>query len=64
MLASLYHEGYEGPLLELIRRRGVQAGLVIKVRIMFFHAQGLQGLVIRPTRGSSSDPASFDIVHE
>jgi hypothetical protein len=34
------------------------------VRIMFFHAQGLQGLVIRPTRGSSSDPASFDIVHE
>ncbi|KAG0631641.1 hypothetical protein M758_1G269100 [Ceratodon purpureus] len=30
MLASFYHEGYEGPLLELVRRRGVQAGLVIK----------------------------------
>lgn len=35
MLASFYHEGYEGPLLELIRRRGVPAGLVIKVRFTF-----------------------------
>ena len=31
MVASFYHEGYEDPLLMLIRRRGVDAGLVIKV---------------------------------
>jgi hypothetical protein len=34
MVASFYHEGYEDPLLMLIRRRGVQAGLVIKVRVL------------------------------
>lgn len=39
MVASFYHEGYEDPLLKLIRRRGVQAGLVVKVRVMFCHAQ-------------------------
>jgi hypothetical protein len=33
MVASFYHEGYEDPLLMLIRRRGVDAGLVIKVHI-------------------------------
>lgn len=33
MVASFYHEGYEDPLLMLIRRRGVDAGLVIKVCI-------------------------------
>jgi hypothetical protein len=31
MMASFYHEGYEDPILMLIRRRGVDAGLVIKV---------------------------------
>lgn len=31
MMASFYHGGYEDPLLMLIRRRGVDAGLVIKV---------------------------------
>ncbi|XP_024387139.1 uncharacterized protein [Physcomitrium patens] len=30
MIASFYHEGYEDPLLMLIRRRGVKAGLVVK----------------------------------
>ena len=34
MVASFYHEGYEDPLLMLIRRRGVDAGLVIKVHIV------------------------------
>jgi len=41
MVASFYHEGYEDPLLKLIRRRGVQAGLVVKVRVTFCHAQDL-----------------------
>lgn len=30
MMASFYHEGYVDPILMLIRRRGVDAGLVIK----------------------------------
>lgn len=34
MVASFYHEVYEDPLLMLIRRRGVKAGLVVKVRII------------------------------
>lgn len=42
MVASFYHEGYEDPLLKLIRGRGVQAGLVIKVRVVLLHAQELQ----------------------
>lgn len=31
MVAGFYHEGYEEPLLMLMRRRGVHAGLVVKV---------------------------------
>nr|XP_043626374.1 anthranilate phosphoribosyltransferase [Erigeron canadensis] len=30
IIAGFYHEGYEEPLLMLIRRRGVHAGLVVK----------------------------------
>ncbi|KVI05700.1 Glycosyl transferase, family 3 [Cynara cardunculus var. scolymus] len=30
IVAGFYHEGYEEPLLMLMRRRGVQAGLVVK----------------------------------
>lgn len=32
IVAGFYHEGYEEPLLMLMKRRGVHAGLVIKVR--------------------------------
>jgi hypothetical protein len=31
MVAGFYHEGYEDPLLMLMRRRTVHAGLVVKV---------------------------------
>lgn len=31
IVAGFYHEGYEEPLLMLMRRRGVHSGLVIKV---------------------------------
>ena len=31
MVAGFYHEGYEDPLLMLMRRRIVHAGLVVKV---------------------------------
>lgn len=31
IVAGFYHEGYEEPLLMLMRRRGVHAGLVVKV---------------------------------
>jgi hypothetical protein len=34
MIAGFYHEGYEDPLLMLMRRRTVHAGLVVKVRSM------------------------------
>lgn len=30
MVAGFYHEGYEDPLLMLMRRRGIHAGLVVK----------------------------------
>lgn len=32
MVAGFYHDGYEEPLLMLMKRRGVDAGLVVKVR--------------------------------
>ena len=32
MVAGFYHEGYEEPLLMLMKRRGVHSGLVVKVR--------------------------------
>lgn len=31
IVSGFYHEGYEGPLLMLMKRRGVHSGLVIKV---------------------------------
>lgn len=31
IVAGFYHEGYEEPLLMLMKRRGVHAGLVVKV---------------------------------
>jgi hypothetical protein len=34
MVAGFYHEGYEDPLLMLMRRRTVHAGLVVKVSSM------------------------------
>lgn len=30
-MAGFYHEGYEQPLLMLMKRRGVHSGLVVKV---------------------------------
>ena len=36
IVAGFYHEGYEEPLLMLMKRRGVHAGLVVKVS--FFNA--------------------------
>lgn len=35
MVAGFYHVGYEDPLLMLMRRRTVHAGLVVKVSIFF-----------------------------
>lgn len=35
MVAGFYHEGYEDPLLMLMRRRTVHAGLVVKVSSFF-----------------------------
>lgn len=34
-MAGFYHEGYEEPLLMLMRRRGVHSGLVVKVNSLF-----------------------------
>lgn len=36
IVAGFYHEGYEEPLLMLMRRRGVHSGLVVKVYSPFF----------------------------
>jgi len=33
IVAGFYHEGYEEPLLMLMKRRGVHSGLVVKVGI-------------------------------
>ena len=35
MIAGFYHEGYEDPLLMLMRRRTVHAGLVVKVSVIY-----------------------------
>lgn len=32
MVAGFYHDGYEEPLLMLMKRRGVHSGLVVKVK--------------------------------
>lgn len=37
IVAGFYHEGYEEPLLMLMRRRGVHSGLVVKVDSLFCH---------------------------
>lgn len=37
IVAGFYHEGYEEPLLMLMRRRGVHSGLVVKVSSFFCH---------------------------
>lgn len=36
IVAGFYHEGYEEPLLMLMRRRGVHSGLVVKVYSLSF----------------------------
>jgi hypothetical protein len=36
MVAGFYHDGYEEPLLMLMKRRGIDAGLVVKVRALPF----------------------------
>ncbi|KAL2642240.1 hypothetical protein R1flu_009827 [Riccia fluitans] len=46
MMAGFYHEGYEDPLLMLIRRRSVDAGIVIK---------GEEGALSLTTRTRSPD---------
>lgn len=37
IVAGFYHEGYEEPLLMLMRRRGVHSGLVVKVDSLYCH---------------------------
>lgn len=46
MVAGFYHEGYEEPLLMLMRRRGVHAGLVVK---------GEEGALSMTTRSKSAN---------
>ncbi|MCE3050239.1 hypothetical protein HAX54_046718 [Datura stramonium] len=46
IVAGFYHEGYEEPLLMLMRRRGVHAGLVVK---------GEEGALSMTTRYSRTD---------
>jgi len=42
MVAGFFHEGYEEPLLMLMRRRGIHAGLVVKVsRSLFWFLHSL-----------------------
>lgn len=36
IVAGFYHEGYEEPLLMLMKRRGVHSGLVVKVETLPF----------------------------
>ena len=36
MVAGFYHEGYEEPLLMLMRRRIVHSGLVVKVNLKLY----------------------------
>lgn len=49
IVAGFYHGGYEEPLLMLMRRRGVHAGLVVKVLhslqelLFFFFVWGAGG---------------------
>uniref|UniRef100_A0A453N6P5 Anthranilate phosphoribosyltransferase n=1 Tax=Aegilops tauschii subsp. strangulata TaxID=200361 RepID=A0A453N6P5_AEGTS len=44
MVAGFYHVGYEDPLLMLMRRRTVHAGLVVKVSIFFSFLSCHEGL--------------------
>lgn len=46
IVAGFYHEGYEEPLLMLMRRRGVEAGLVVK---------GEEGALSMSTRSRSAN---------
>ncbi|KAL9260454.1 Anthranilate phosphoribosyltransferase-like protein [Drosera capensis] len=46
IVAGFYHEGYEEPLLMLMRRRGVEAGLVVK---------GEEGALSMTTRSGSAN---------
>jgi hypothetical protein len=36
IVAGFYHDGYEEPLLMLMKRRGVHSGLVVKVSTLPF----------------------------
>lgn len=38
IIAGFFHEGYEEPLLMLMRRRGVHSGLVVKVNLKLYIA--------------------------
>lgn len=49
MVAGFYHEGYEDPLLMLMRRRTVHAGLVVKVSSMvLFCCLLFENLIMSP----------------
>lgn len=37
IVAGFYHDGYEEPLLMLMKRRGVHSGLVVKVETSFHY---------------------------
>ncbi|KAL9226354.1 hypothetical protein vseg_002177 [Gypsophila vaccaria] len=70
IVAGFYHEGYEEPLLMLMRRRGVHAGLVVKgeegalsMTTRSRSSNSTKGLPVNYCSGfrSSVNPAAFDI---
>ncbi|KAH9615425.1 hypothetical protein KSS87_007336 [Heliosperma pusillum] len=70
IVAGFYHEGYEEPLLMLMRRRGIHAGLVVKgeegalsMTTRLRSSNSSKGLPVNYCSGfrSSVCPAAFDI---
>ncbi|KAK9751072.1 hypothetical protein RND81_02G239500 [Saponaria officinalis] len=70
IIAGFYHEGYEEPLLMLMRRRGIHAGLVVKgeegalsMTTRSRSSNSSKGLPVNYCSGfrSSVTPAAFDI---
>ncbi|XP_074317520.1 uncharacterized protein LOC141653592 [Silene latifolia] len=70
IVAGFYHEGYEEPLLMLMRRRGIHAGLVVKgeegalsMTTRLRSSSSSKGLPVNYCSGfrSSVSPAAFEI---
>ncbi|PPE01720.1 hypothetical protein GOBAR_DD01256 [Gossypium barbadense] len=60
IVAGFYHEGYEEPLLKLMKRRGVHSGLVVKVStsLLFKGEEGALSMTTRLRSASKGLPVN------